>query len=82
MIKIYGKQSCPFCEDAVEYCRTNNINFVYTSIDNDTGLVDMIKSHNQTTVPCIFSVQSDGTDTLIGGYNDLVEWHYNYSLFD
>lgn len=35
MIEIWGKPSCPHCEQAKKFCETNNLGYIYKQLDVD-----------------------------------------------
>ena len=35
MIEIWGKPSCPHCEQAKKFCEANNLGYIYKQLDVD-----------------------------------------------
>lgn len=70
MIKIYGKEECPFCVKAKKLCEDRGLEFTYYSIGEDLT-VDELKQMfpGAVTVP-----QIKVHDYSVGGYNELVNY--------
>ncbi len=73
---IYGRQSCPFCRDAVDFLKDKNKESVFFDFSEDPEAIEDAKNfYNRTTVPIILeNNRSSGDTKLIGGYTDLVEY--------
>jgi glutaredoxin 3 len=66
-IKIYTKESCPYCRLAKELLTARNIAFEEIQVDQDQSkLNEMLRLTKKYTVPQIFI-----DDQVIGGYDDL-----------
>lgn len=73
MIKIYGKDECPFCVYAQEHLKQNGIEYVYENIHSPEQ-VRLLKEQYDgiQTVPVVVV-----DNQWIGGYNELVEYTKN-----
>ena len=73
MYTIYGLKWCIFCLRAINFMQEKGLEFHYYPMDDSpirlTSLKDMYK---HKTVPLI-TVNTDGNEKLIGGYDDLVK---------
>ena len=73
MYTIYGLKWCIFCLRAINFMQEKGLEFHYYPMDNSpirlTSLKDMYK---HKTVPLI-TVNINGNEKLIGGYDDLVK---------
>ena len=66
-VKIYTKQSCPYCRLAKELLSARNIPYEEIQVDLDQDkLNEMLRLSHKRTVPQIFI-----NDQAIGGYDDL-----------
>ncbi len=73
MLVIYGRDNCIWCERAVEFAENANMEYDYKKFGIDytrSELVELIGTEDNLTVPQIFI-----NGTLIGGYNQFVEYH-------
>ena len=80
MFKIYALKDCNFCKKAIEELRVRGMHFLYCPMDGPpdgptlTVTLEMIKKkYDWPTVPIILFVD-DESETLVGGYTDLVEF--------
>ena len=73
MYTIYGLKWCIFCLRAINFMQEKGLEFHYYPMDNqEEVLSDLKKSYNHKTVPMI-TVNTDGNEIFIGGYDDLVK---------
>ena len=73
MYTIYGLKWCIFCLRAINFMQEKGLEFHYYPMDSQEEVLNQIKkSYNHKTVPLI-TVNIDGNERLIGGYDDLVE---------
>ena len=73
MYTIYGLRWCIFCLRAINFMQEKGLEFHYYPMDNQEEILNQIKeSYNHKTVPLI-TVNIDGNERLIGGYDDLVK---------
>ena len=73
MYVIYGLKWCIFCLRAINLLYEKAVQFNYYSLDEQEHTLNyMKKQYDQKTVP-IITYNVDGEETLIGGYDDLVE---------
>lgn len=73
MLKIYGKQSCPYCVMAKQFCDVQGIDYEYYGLEDFPDIREIIYAAGRRTFPCIF----DGGE-LVGGYDELVD---TYTMF-
>jgi len=74
MYTIYGLRWCIFCLRAINFMQEKGLEFHYYPMDNQEEILNQIKeSYNHKTVPLI-TVNIDGNERLIGGYDDLVKY--------
>lgn len=68
MYKVYGKDSCVYCEQAKRLLRDKHLDFEYFNIQQDPEAYKyaMENSNGQKTVPIIFEETE-----LIGGFDQL-----------
>jgi len=70
---IYGLKWCVFCLRAVVLLQERGVKFYYCPMDEQSNTLKYIKEiFKHKTVP-IVTLEEDGEETLIGGYDDLVE---------
>ena len=73
---IYGRDSCPYCIDAVEYMKKKGWNFEYRKIsqmssDEMNHIYKIVKRYRDNiTVPIIFKLEK-GKYRYIGGFSDI-----------
>lgn len=76
LIQIYSKTDCPYCIKAKTYFQTNSLPYSETVLDraeDRQALYDRIGLvGDKRTVPQIFLHETDGTNTRIGGYDELL----------
>jgi len=73
MYNIYGLKWCVFCLRAVSLLQEKGSDFCYRSMDNESNTLRYMKEcFDHKTVP-IITLEKDGEETLIGGYDDLIE---------
>jgi len=68
MLKIYSKDSCPYCDKAKNYLKKIGQDFVEVNVTNDLETKMWLKVQGHTTVPQIYY-----KDQLLveGGYTGL-----------
>jgi hypothetical protein len=67
---VYTKDGCPYCNQAkglLEYYKVS-YSLIYE------------KSPDWETYPCIYKVDEEGTQLLIGGFNELVNYSFLHGL--
>lgn len=71
---IYGKEQCPYCNFAQDYCIAKQREVVYLDYTNNIeALKDCMKFYKMKTVPMILENDLEsGFTKLIGGYTDLL----------
>ena len=75
---IYTKTQpiCPYCQMAKQYLSEHGISyqeFVYDDYDTRQTMYDELGLQDrERTVPQIFIINADGTQTRIGSYSDLL----------
>jgi len=73
--KVYGRDSCPFCEKALELLAGSEVEYVDTRKDLSGAKFSdyFLKEYGRkvTTVPQIFLVDEQEDLTYVGGYEDL-----------
>ena len=68
MIKIYTTDSCPWCDKAKSYLKSQNLEFIELNVQDDMEARDeMIKKSRQMSVPVL-----DINDTIIIGFDKRV----------
>lgn len=68
-IEIYTKEWCPYCRRAKMMLRNTGLSYTELDVtDNDDKYNEMVERSGKETVPQIFV-----DDSLLGGYNDLME---------
>ena len=73
MYNIYGLKWCIFCLRAINFMQEKELEFHYYPMDKEDKVLNYIKkTYNHKTVPLI-TYNTDGNDTFIGGYDDLVK---------
>lgn len=73
---IYGKESCPYCCFAQDYCLAKQKEVVYLDYTkNIEALKDCMSFYKMKTVPMILENDLEsGLTKLIGGYTDLLKY--------
>tara|TARA_R110001592_G_scaffold115836_1_gene316525 strand:+ start:501 stop:743 length:243 start_codon:yes stop_codon:yes gene_type:complete len=70
--KIYGTTTCPFCMMAKHLLERKKIDYEYLTMEDSSVILKEIKEQTkQHTVPLIFEVAENGTETFVGGFTDL-----------
>ena len=71
MYIMYCKSSCPYCYQAEELFKSNNVSFTKIDLEGHEEVWSQVKqSYNWDTVPMILN--KDGKLTvLVGGFSDL-----------
>lgn len=65
MFFVYGKETCPYCHEAVREIKKHGYEVIYL----DVGEHPEWRDPEWETVPQIFH-----SDIYLGGYNDLVQY--------
>tara|TARA_Y100000004_G_scaffold165587_1_gene196594 strand:- start:285 stop:527 length:243 start_codon:yes stop_codon:yes gene_type:complete len=73
---IIGRMSCPFCANAIDYCKAKNVEFIFFNYTLTPEILEEYKQfHNQKTVPIILANNlQTGYTKKVGGYSDLLEY--------
>jgi len=70
MIEIYGKPSCPYCEQALHLCEQRGYPYSYWSLGKDYTKEELLEAFpGARTVPQIIV-----NGTKVGGYDDFVKY--------
>ena len=73
MYNIYGLKWCIFCLRAINFMQEKGLEFHYYPMDNQERILNSIKeTYQHKTVP-IITENINGSEVLIGGYDDLVK---------
>ena len=68
------KESCPYCQKAVELLDSKGFSYDKDPMDENLELLQEIKKEiNFKTVPMIWEIDKTGTRKFIGGYSELVQ---------
>ena len=74
MYNIYGLKWCIFCLRAINFMQEKGLEFHYYPMDNQERVLNYLKEdYGHKTVP-IITVNIDGEESLVGGYDDLVKY--------
>ncbi len=68
-VKIYSRPNCTYCVRAKEFFQKKNIQYEEIRVGDHITTNTYVELTGMKSVPAIFI-----DDTLIGGYNDLVEY--------
>ena len=73
---IIGRDSCPFCVKAIEYCRAKDVEYIFLNYTEKPEMLEEYKVfHKQKTVPIILANNMlSGHTKMIGGYSNLLEF--------
>ncbi len=73
---IYGKDMCPYCCFAQDYCIAKDKEVVYLDYTNNLeALRDCMSFYKMKTVPIILENDLEtGLTKFIGGYTDLLKY--------
>ena len=79
MIEIWGKPNCPYCDMAVNLCKTKNYAHEYKSLGKDFTEEELFEVFpDARTFPQIRNIMEWDTavfqEEYIGGYNELKSW--------
>ena len=70
--KIYGTTTCAFCMMAKHLLERKKIEYEYLTMEASSDILREIKERTQQhTVPLIFEVAENGTETFVGGFTEL-----------
>ena len=73
MYNIYGLKWCIFCLRAINFMQEKGLEFHYYPMDNQERVLNYLKEdYNHKTVH-IITVNINGEESLVGGYDDLVK---------
>lgn len=76
MVTIYTKDYCPYCVQAKNLLKSQNIEYEEVDVSNDpTTLEKIMYISRMRTVPQIFVGK-----TCLGGYSDIASLHSNGKL--
>jgi len=68
-IEIYGKTSCPYCDNAKQVCDIRDLDYTYLQLGSDYQLEELQqKTPGFSTFPAVFV-----DDEFIGGFDQLVK---------
>tara|TARA_Y100001973_G_C5193564_1_gene332624 strand:+ start:2151 stop:2405 length:255 start_codon:yes stop_codon:yes gene_type:complete len=78
MIQIWGKPNCPYCDMAVNLCKTKNQIYEYKSLGKDFTSEELFEVFpDARTFPQIRVIEEWDTavyeEEYIGGYNELAK---------
>lgn len=73
---IIGRSTCPFCVEAVRYCKAKNVEHKFLDYAAKTSVLEEYKQfHKHPTVPIILANHLEtGLVKMVGGYSDLLEY--------
>lgn len=73
---IIGRDSCPFCVKAIEYCRAKDVEYIFLNYTENPEMLEEYKVfHKQKTVPIILANNMlSGYTKMVGGYSNLLEF--------
>lgn len=73
---IYGKEGCPYCSFAQDYCIAKQKELVYLDYtENIEALKDCMSFYKMKTVPIILENDlNTGLTKFVGGYTDLLNY--------
>ena len=75
MIKIYGKEYCKSCEDAMTYCDVKGIPYEYLSLGKGFNISDMKEiCATHKSFPMIVDVDFNDNVEYIGTLSHLKTW--------
>ena len=79
MIEIWGKPNCPYCDMAVNLCKTKKYAHEYKSLCKDFTEEELFEVFpDARTFPQIRNIMEWDTavfqEEYIGGYNELKSW--------
>ena len=71
---IFGRESCPFCVMAADFCIASHLEHVFLNYENNKGILEDYKQfYQQDTVPIILENNKEtGLVKKVGGYSDLI----------
>lgn len=68
MLTVYSKTVCPYCVNAKNYLKNNDIGFTEINIEQDTDAREFVMSQGHRTVPQIYF---NGKIFVDGGWQGL-----------
>lgn len=70
---VFGLQSCPFCQEAVDLLGALGYNYDYYRLDDNPEYLQELKEfYNHRTVPIVVRIgQQDSIARFVGGCDDL-----------
>lgn len=68
-VKIYSRESCPYCVKAKDFFKKRNISFQEYTVGTDITSEEYNELTSMKTVPAIFI-----DEKLIGGYTNLIDY--------
>jgi len=54
MLTVYSKKICPYCDNAKQYLRNNDIAFAEIDVEQDPAALEFIRAEGHRTVPQIY----------------------------
>jgi len=80
--RIYGFDSCPFCQKAKALLQSEGLPFEYIDLESDLEKKLFLDARGfqppHRTFPRVYAIADCGEEVLIGGYTDLE----NHILFE
>ncbi len=73
---IIGRSTCPFCNQAADFCKANNKEYIFLDYNEKREVLEEYKEfHGQKTVPIILANNLEtGYTKKVGGYSDLLDY--------
>ena len=70
---LVTKGSCPVCQEAIEFLKTKELDFVYTDMEHAPRVLEAAKAGSgHSTVPIIWETNM-ASSKFVGGFDDLQE---------
>tara|TARA_R100001015_G_C4627978_1_gene187852 strand:- start:1132 stop:1374 length:243 start_codon:yes stop_codon:yes gene_type:complete len=73
---IIGRSTCPFCVQAVDFCKANKREHIFLDYNEKREILEDYKEfHGQKTVPIVLANNLEtGYTYIVGGYTDLLDY--------
>jgi|7_EtaG_2_1085326.scaffolds.fasta_scaffold00229_30 glutaredoxin len=72
---VYALGTCPYCIEAIKLLEKNGFQYSLTLLDNCPQHRAFLKNkYEWDTVPMIVEMRLDGTETFVGGFDDLSKY--------
>lgn len=70
---IFGKDFCSFCRSAVSHCKRKGYEYEYHKLESEVTKEEVVEriGRDFKTVPQIIKIEDDGTETYVGGCDEL-----------